>query len=163
MSHGKGRPNKQGKTASLVLRLNSRLFLRLLGIFLCMDVLLAVLITGGLFLWGESRAAGVAVLVSERGVPSEETLLWMEASDYTITPLDRDPDHEPRRMRIFVYEQLLQHQRRHGTDGCGDPDPGFRQAAGDDSGRGGNGKRTDCPFPLSAQLPGQQTVCGGQL
>ncbi len=95
MSHGKERPNKQGKTASLVLRLNSRLFLRLLGIFLCMDVLLTVLITGGLFLWGESRAAGVAALVSERGVPSEETLLWMEASDYTITPLDRDPEGFP--------------------------------------------------------------------
>ena len=91
MARAEEKKNKQGRSSSLVLKLNTRLFFRLLGIFLCMDILLAVLTLGGVFYWAESRCAEVAGLVRERGVPTQEALLWMEAGDYTLTPLDRQP------------------------------------------------------------------------
>lgn len=86
---------KKGKSNSIARKLNTRLFLRLLSVFLCMDVLLVALALGGMFLWAESRCAQVAALVAERGVPTQETIPWMEASDYTITPLDRAPEGFP--------------------------------------------------------------------
>lgn len=78
--------------SSIVLRLNTRLFFRLLGIYLGMDLLLAALFCGGLFIWSETQFSDVADLVAERGVPSQEAVQWMAASDYTITGLDRAPE-----------------------------------------------------------------------
>ena len=71
--------------SSIVARLNSRLFLRLLGIYFCMDLLLSLLCCGGLFFWAEGQAAAISALVEERGVPSAEATQWMEAGDYTVT------------------------------------------------------------------------------
>ena len=79
------------RESSLAFRLNTGFFLRQLGIFLVMDLLLVALAFVGLAVYSENRCADVAALVEERGVPSEEALAWMEASDYTITPLDRAP------------------------------------------------------------------------
>ena len=79
------------RESSLAFRLNTGFFLRQLGIFLVMDLLLVVMITLGMILYAENRCAQVASLVEERGVPTQEALAWMEASDYTITPLDREP------------------------------------------------------------------------
>ena len=76
-----------GAKSSLVFRLNFGFFFRQLVIFLVMDLLLFLMATAGLFLYGESRCASVAALVEERGVPSADAIPWMEASDYTITPL----------------------------------------------------------------------------
>ena len=77
---------------SLVARLNTRLFLRLAGIFLCMDLLLAALCALGVVFWSEQQASDIAQLVAERGVPSRETSDWMAAGDYTVTALDRPPE-----------------------------------------------------------------------
>ena len=76
-----------GAKSSLVFRLNFGFFFRQLVIFLVMDLLLFCMAAAGLFLYAESRCASVAALVEERGVPSADALPWMEASDYTITPL----------------------------------------------------------------------------
>ncbi len=84
-------PIAAARDSSLAFRLNFGFFLRQLGVFLVMDLLLLALASFGLFAYAENRCADVAALVSERGVPSEDALPWMEASDYTITPLDRDP------------------------------------------------------------------------
>ena len=78
------------RDSSLAFRLNFGFFFRQLGVFLLMDLLLFVLATVGMFLYAENRCAQVAGLVAERGVPSDDALAWMEASDYTITPLDPD-------------------------------------------------------------------------
>ena len=78
------------RDSSLAFRLNFGFFFRQLGVFLLMDLLLFVLATVGMFLYAENRCAQVAGLVAERGVPSADALAWMEASDYTITPLDPD-------------------------------------------------------------------------
>ena len=62
-----------------------------------MIVLLLGLAVLGLFTYAENRCADEALLVIQRGVPSEDALSWMEASDYTITPLDRAPEGSPER------------------------------------------------------------------
>lgn len=80
------------RESSLAFRLNTGFFLRQLGIFLVMDLLLLVLATLGLILYAENRCAQVASLVEERGVPTQEALEWMEASDYTIRLLDKAPE-----------------------------------------------------------------------
>ena len=54
-------------------------------------MLLFLMAVGGMFLYAENRCAQVAELVAERGVPTADAVPWMEASDYTIRPLDREP------------------------------------------------------------------------
>ena len=78
------------RDSSLAFRLNFGFFFRQLGVFLLLDLLIFLLAMGGMFLYAENRCAQVAGLVAERGVPSDDALAWMEASDYTITPLDPD-------------------------------------------------------------------------
>ncbi len=84
-------PIAAARDSSLALRLNIGFFLRQLSIFVVMDLLLLGLAAAGIFLYAENRCADVAALVNERGVPTEEAVSWMEASDYTITRLDREP------------------------------------------------------------------------
>ena len=88
-------PIAAARDSSLAFRLNVGFFLRQMGVFLVMDLLLLGLAVLGLFAYAENRCADVALLVSQRGVPSEDALSWMEASDYTITPLDRAPEGYP--------------------------------------------------------------------
>ena len=71
--------------SSIVARLNIRLFFRLLGIYLMLDLLLVVLFCGGLVAWSEGQAARLAALAEERGVPSEEATEWMAAGSYTVS------------------------------------------------------------------------------
>lgn len=85
-------PIAAARDSSLALRLNIGFFLRQLGIFIVMDLLLLILAVFGMSLYAENRCADVVELVDQRGVPSEDALVWMEASDYTITPLDRAPE-----------------------------------------------------------------------
>ena len=84
-----------GAKSSLVFRLNFGFFFRQLLIFIFMDLLLFFMVTVGIFLYAESRCASVAALVEERGVPSADAIAWMEASDYTITPLSDSFFSEP--------------------------------------------------------------------
>ena len=84
-------PISAARDSSLAFRLNIGFFLRQLGIFLVMDLLLVVMIFLGIVIYAENRCADVAALVEERGVPTQEALAWMEASDYTIAPLDQEP------------------------------------------------------------------------
>ena len=85
----------RGAKSSLVFRLNFGFFFRQLLIFIFMDLLLFFMVTVGIFLYAESRCASVAALVEERGVPSADAIAWMEASDYTITPLSYSFFSEP--------------------------------------------------------------------
>ena len=83
---GKTRERPPGKVkSSIVLRLNTRLFFRLLGIYIGMDLLLTLLFFAGVFLWSENQCADIAALVDERGVPSAEATDWMAAGDYTVS------------------------------------------------------------------------------
>ncbi|NCB62198.1 MAG: HAMP domain-containing sensor histidine kinase [Clostridia bacterium] len=83
--------NAKGVRSSLVARLNTRLFFRLLGIYLSMDLILLLLCAGGLFLWADRQCADVATLVNERGVPSAEATVWMAAGDYVVSAGESQP------------------------------------------------------------------------
>ena len=78
------------RDSSLTLRLNLGFFLRQLGLFLVMDLLLCLLALGGVVFYAEDCCADAAALVEQRGVPSQEAAAWMEASHYSITPLNRE-------------------------------------------------------------------------
>ena len=75
----------------------------------------------------------------------------------------RDPDAEPGRMRVLIYEQFLQSERCHGYTGyphskaCLCADPAVNQW------RTRHRKRADCALPLSAQLHDQPPYGGHQL
>ena len=84
-----------GTKTSLVARLNSRLMIRLMGIYVGMDLLLAALFVVGVLFSSYHRVNGIAALVERRGVPSAEATLWMEAGDYTVSALDRPPEGTP--------------------------------------------------------------------
>ncbi len=88
-------PIAAARDSSLALRLNIGFFLRQLGIFLVMDLLLLGMAVFGMFLYAENRCADVVNLVNARGVPSQDARAWMEASDYTITGLDHEPKGYP--------------------------------------------------------------------
>lgn len=77
--------------SSLVARLNARLFFRLLGIYLCTDLLLCALCLGGLFLRAETQVKDLAVTAAQQGIPSAEATQWMAAGDYTVAALERAP------------------------------------------------------------------------
>lgn len=84
-----------GTKTSLVARLNSRLMFRLVGIYIGMDLLLALLFVAGVMFSSYHRVEGVAALVEERGVPTNQATLWMEAGDYAVAALDRAPQGTP--------------------------------------------------------------------
>ena len=88
-------PISAARDTSLAFRLNLGFFFRQLCIFVVLDLLLAGMAVCGLIIYGENRCADVAALVEERGVPTQDTLAWMEASDYTITLLDGEPAGYP--------------------------------------------------------------------
>ena len=85
-------PPADPRDYSLVFRLNFGFFLRQLGIFLVMDFLVITLSTLGLTVFAENRCADVAAVVAEHGLPDPSMSDWMESGDYTVVPLDRQPE-----------------------------------------------------------------------
>ena len=89
--------------SSIVLRLNLRLFLRLLGVHIGTGLLLLCLALGGLLLWSHRQCLDVAELVEQRGIPSPEASLWMSAGDYAITTLDAPPEGDG----LWIFGRLI--------------------------------------------------------
>ena len=92
--------------SSLVFRLNGKLFLRMLGIFITLDLLLLLL--AGVWTCHRADALGdeVAVLVEERGVPGPEATLWMETGDYRVKALDRPAQGQFRQAEVWWSAEL---------------------------------------------------------
>ena len=78
--------------SSIVARLNARLFFRLLGIYLLLDILLILLFWGGLIVWSDRQASQLKALAEEQGPPSEEAAAWMSAGSYSVTEAEGDPN-----------------------------------------------------------------------
>ena len=95
--------SERKKTPSIALRLNLRLFLRLLGVHIGTDLLLLCLAVGGLALWADRQCQDVAALVAERGLPSAEAAAWMSAGDYAITTLDAPPEGDG----LWIFGRLI--------------------------------------------------------
>lgn len=71
--------------SSIVARLNTQLFFRLLGIYLSLNLLLILLFCGGLLVWSEGQAAHIAAQVEEQGLPAPEDEAWTQAAGFTLT------------------------------------------------------------------------------
>ena len=81
--------------SSIVARLNARLFFRLLGIYLLLDILLILLFWGGLIVWSDRQAAQLKALAEEQGPPSAEAAAWMSAGSYSVTEAEGNPSGIP--------------------------------------------------------------------
>ncbi len=81
--------------SSIVARLNARLFFRLLGIYLLLDILLILLFWGGLIVWSDRQASQLKALAQTRGAPSEEAGVWMSAGGCSVTAAEGDPSGIP--------------------------------------------------------------------
>ena len=77
--------------SSISMRLNARVFFRILGIFLGLDLILCLLAAIGMAAWSESRVAEIVTVVAEQGFPDDETAAWQAAGDYAVYSLDREP------------------------------------------------------------------------
>ncbi len=99
--------------SSLVFRLNGKLFLRMIGIFVTLDLLLLLLAGGWIFYRADALGDEVAILVEERGGPGPEATLWMETGDYRVEALDRPAGGQFRQSEVWwtVELPLLRQER----------------------------------------------------
>lgn len=91
------------RAGSLAKKLKNRLFFRMLGTMLALDVLLLCLCAGGCFVWAEDRLAGAARLVESQGLPRGQAALWARAGGCRVEELDRPP--QGARLRFFLPDE----------------------------------------------------------
>jgi len=103
---------------SIVYKLSLRLFLRLVGIFLTMDIMLCILLTGAFIVRSERQAAAAFEIVSEAGAPDEISGRWLALSDLRISEPERPPRGFllPERVRRRLDEPTAFAARRFGID-----------------------------------------------
>jgi two-component system, OmpR family, sensor histidine kinase ArlS len=71
---------------SIVWKLNTKLFFRMLGLFLVLNLLLCLTASLGLFMRVEQTAARAIEKVIETGLPNSDAQSWLELTDYSISP-----------------------------------------------------------------------------
>ncbi len=78
--------------SSLIFRLTGKFSIRLLGIFISLDLLLILLAGGLTFLWASHLGEDISALVETHGVPGHRAALWMKAGQFQVKPLDHPPE-----------------------------------------------------------------------
>lgn len=76
---------------SIVYKLSLKLFLRLAGIFLAIDIIIGLLAAGAVIVYSEKRAELALDVVSQSGLPDEASRQWLRLSGLELTELDRPP------------------------------------------------------------------------
>lgn len=76
--------------SSIVYRLNARLFFRMFGIFLALDIFICVIAFIGVVSYSEHTASKAAALLSETGF-SEQSNEWTELSGLRVVKLKAEP------------------------------------------------------------------------
>lgn len=71
---------------SIVWKLNLKLFLRKLGLFLILDLILCLVSAAGLFVRAEQTAAVAAETLIQAGSPTPEAENWLALTGYSISP-----------------------------------------------------------------------------
>ena len=71
---------------SIVWKLNFRLFFRMLGIFLALDLMLILLLLSGLIIRAEQTAAISAEIFNQTSPTSPEAENWLALTEYSISP-----------------------------------------------------------------------------
>jgi signal transduction histidine kinase len=103
-SHGKSQDPKGKKVrASIVYKLNTRLFLRLIGIFLSINLFLCVALGIDVMVKSEKTLLQAVAVVDEEGLPDYKADLWLKTAGYSVTKLDREPSgfHLPENIKEF--------------------------------------------------------------
>jgi signal transduction histidine kinase len=70
---------------SIVWKLNLKLFFRILGIFLALDIMLILLLLSGLIIRAEQTAAMTVDMLNQTGLPSPEAESWLKITEYSIS------------------------------------------------------------------------------
>ena len=81
---------------SLVIKLNLKLFFRMLGIFLTLDIFLCLMSATGLIVRTEQTVATVAEMVNQTGLPNPDVQNWLELTGCSIS----QPTGEPKGFQI---------------------------------------------------------------
>ena len=76
---------------SLVWKLNIKLFFRLLGIFLTLDVILCLVSAAGLIVRAEQTAAAAAQMLNQTGPPTQDAENWLELTGYSVSLQTGEP------------------------------------------------------------------------
>lgn len=74
---------------SIVYKLSLKLFLRLLSIFISLDIAVLLIATGAMIIYSEKRAATAAEKVMSTGLPTEAEGQWLSVSGLEIKAVDK--------------------------------------------------------------------------
>lgn len=117
--HKKGEEQKGRKVkTSLVYKLNSRLLMRMVLIFLVIDLFLCIVFVLNVILRTEKTLAKTVEVVTEYGLPDEKMDVWLQASDYHIVKLAQSPEGFmlPERAHLFFPEETRNGARNYRFD-----------------------------------------------
>src|SRR5680860_84350 len=81
---------------ALVLKLNLKLFFRMLGLFLVLDVILCLVSAAGLIVRTEQTVASMAERLNQTGLPNPDTEDWLELTGWNVSL----PTGEPKGFHI---------------------------------------------------------------
>ncbi|KJR45642.1 Histidine protein kinase [Desulfosporosinus sp. I2] len=98
---------------SLVWRLNIKLFFRLLGIFLTLDVILCLVSAAGLIVHAEQTVAAVAERLNQTELPTPDAENWLELTGYSVSL----QTGEPRGFQIPIPQTLRTHLSKQTASG----------------------------------------------
>jgi signal transduction histidine kinase len=76
---------------SLVWKLNIRLFFRMLGLFLALDLALCLVSAAGLIVRAEQTVAGAAEMLSQTGLPAPDAENWLEHTGCSVSLQTGEP------------------------------------------------------------------------
>lgn len=76
---------------SIVYKLSLKLFLRLIGIFLTIDIVICLLVAGAVIVHSEKRVADALNVISQSGLPNDASQQWLGLSGLELAELDRPP------------------------------------------------------------------------
>lgn len=76
---------------SLVYKLNTRLLLRMLSLFIVMDLFLCLALSANIVLRTENKLSKIIQVIAEYGLPDYKMDLWADVNGYHIVKLAQDP------------------------------------------------------------------------
>ncbi len=87
MSEYKKTPDGSGRYRyySIARKLNARMFWRLLGLFIWIDIMLCLITGAGLVIYSEHKAEAAARIIAEHGAPPADTAGWQKMTGLDIT------------------------------------------------------------------------------
>ena len=106
-------PKGKKVRSSIVYKLNTHLFFRLLGIFLSINIFLCIALGVNTIINNEKALAQAVVIVNEEGLPDYTTDRWLTTTAYRVTRVEGDPSgfYLPENIRTF-FPTVTQNGRR---------------------------------------------------